>query len=104
MMTDKFRGTGRTTRQMKEAPKHAIFVWCNDRTKVAERMARDLGREDLKIVPPSWITNERWQGMTLTGIVVDHATWDSLSPRSTFNCLLRHAWTRIRVTPNSVDG
>jgi len=98
------RGGGFTKRQMEEAPKDAVYVWCNHCLDYPKHLARFIKREDLKIVPPDWITNERWQGQTLTGLVVDHATWSHLSPRSRFTDFLRHAQTRIRVNPNSASG
>ena len=66
------RGTGLTTQQMKAAPQGAVFVWCNDRTWYAVQLARKLGRDDLQIKPPRWLV-ESWQGLELTGVVVDHA-------------------------------
>ena len=66
------RGTGATTRAMMAAPKGAVFVWCNDKTDYAIRLARKIGREDLRIVSPAWL-EDRWHGLDPPGIVVDHA-------------------------------
>ena len=52
-MADGDRGSGRTTEQMKDAPVGATFIWCNDRTSYAERLAKHLGRPDLRIKPLS---------------------------------------------------
>lgn len=66
------RGTGATTKLMEAAPKNAIFVWCNGHTDYAVRLARKIGREDLRIESPTWL-EERWRGLELAGVVVDHA-------------------------------
>ena len=67
------RGEGATTQQMEAAPKGAIFVWCNGRTDYPILLARKIGREDLQIKSPSWLTSHVWRGVSLAGIVVDHA-------------------------------
>jgi hypothetical protein len=66
-------GTGRTTKQMQDAPQGAIYVWVNAHLKDAEKIAFRAGRTDLMIVPPWHLENDRLRGRTLTGIVVDHA-------------------------------
>ena len=77
------RGEGTTTKQMQAAPKGAVFVWCNAHTGYATHLTRKIGREDLKIVSPTWLEWERWRGLELTGLVVDHAAqltdmqWDN---------------------------
>jgi len=65
-------GEGTTTKQMKAAPKGAVFVWCNGRTDYAVVLARKIGREDLEIKSPTWLERS-WRGLELTGVVVDHA-------------------------------
>lgn len=70
-MGDRDRGIGRTTKQMLAAPTHSIFVWCNDRLDYPKRLARKIGRLDLQIVSPQWLDG-RWNGLMLTGIVIDH--------------------------------
>ena len=78
------RGTGATTRQIKEAPKGAIFVWCNSHVDYARHLAHFLGRGDLQIVSPE--TFERIAPVIrFNGIVVDHAV--RLSSRA--ECLIR---------------
>jgi len=71
---DKDRGTGRTTAQMKAAPKGAIFVWCNPCLNYPRQLAKGLDRIDLVIIPPSLLEEHRWKGLRLTGLVVDHDT------------------------------
>lgn len=76
MMTlrdDPDRGTGRTTLMMLHAPPHAVFVWCSDFVDYPRRLAQQIGRSDLEIVGPSWLTDRRFAGRNLSGVVVDHA-------------------------------
>jgi len=67
------RGTGTTTKQMLDAPQGAIFVWCNGHLDYPIRLSRKHGRDDLKIVPPSWLSSERWLGQEFSGVIIDHA-------------------------------
>ena len=81
-MNESLRQTGRTTEQMKTAPKGAIYVWCNNRLHYPHALAHHLGRSDLIIISAA-----RFRYMSdINGIrsgypvVRDHA---SLSPVST---------------------
>jgi hypothetical protein len=91
-MIQQYRGDGTTTKQMQAAPQKAVFIWPNHWTDYPQKLARKLGREDLVIVGPNWLTDQRWAGRDLPGIVVDHATvlerpaWDEL----------QRALTRVR--------
>lgn len=67
------RQSGRTTEQMKKAPQKAVFIWCNQQIPYAVNLAESLGRNDLEIVSPMWLTHRRWVGRELAGLVVDHA-------------------------------
>jgi hypothetical protein len=67
------RGTGKTTKQMQDAPPKAIYVWCNRHLDYPKNLARKLGREDLEIVSQSFIDMGRWRGRVFSGIVLDHA-------------------------------
>lgn len=73
MPNDPLRGTGRTTRQMQNAPKRAVFI-VNSHAIIPfyRRMAARLGRPDLEIVSPSWLTCGFYSGRNLTGVVLDH--------------------------------
>lgn len=74
---DKFRGTGRTSKQMQESPQGAVFVWCNDKPWYATELARTLGRKDLQIKPFSWLQERSVRGIDrATRVVVDHAAFD----------------------------
>jgi len=73
-MMDGYRGTGRTTRQMVAAQKEAIYIWANNQLAYPARLASAIGRNDLRIVSPEWITEGRFRGLELSGLVLDHAT------------------------------
>ena len=78
---DEKRGTGRTTKQIKEAPKNAVYVWVSGDAHYPRRLARELGREDLEIVGPTWIENYRWRGVGSLNVVIDHAAYSFLTNR-----------------------
>ncbi len=71
---DTTRGTGRTTRQMANAPKGAVYIWPNHQLAYPALLASTIGRKDLQIVSPEWITEDRWRGVEVSGVVLDHAT------------------------------
>jgi len=70
-LTHSGRGSGRTTKQMKEAPRNAIFIWVNGHLDYPRKLAHSLSRDDLKIVSPEWLADERWRGLRRP-VVVDH--------------------------------
>ena len=72
------RGSGRTTRQMEDAPVGALFVWCNAHLSYPTHLARVLGRPDLRVVSPYWLELGGWHGCRYS-VVVDHAA--DLTPR-----------------------
>lgn len=90
------RGEGTTTKQMLEAPQGAVFVWVNHHFDHPKYLAKKHGREDLRIVSPSWFDDYRWAGLELTGIVVDHAA--ALTERQRENW--HRAASRIRASVN----
>ena len=69
---DPLRGTGRTSRQMQEAPRGAMFVWCNFGLDYPMWLARKLGREDLMIVSPDALLQDWLRGKSGPVIVIDH--------------------------------
>jgi len=73
------RGTGRTTKQIKEAPQGAIFICPPDAFDYTRRLVHDLGRTDLRIERPSFFDG-RWHGLRLP-IVVDHAAPEYMTNR-----------------------
>jgi hypothetical protein len=64
------RQSGRTTRQMQGAPKRSVFVWCNGQLDYPKSLAQRLGRSDLAIVGPSWLSSGA--GRRFPGVVLDH--------------------------------
>ena len=68
------RQTGRTTRQMKAAPNESTYIWCNQHTDYPKRLARSLGRLDLRIVGPGELMADRVRGRR-EKVVIDHAFW-----------------------------
>ncbi len=90
------RGSGKTTRAMLAAPKDAVFIWCNHHLDYLKRLVKHLGRDDLRIVSPEWIEDERWAGMDLTALVRDPDT--ELTERQREK--LHAASTRVRSTPS----
>ena len=88
---DMDRGTGATTQQMQDAPKGAVFVWCNNRLEYPRALARKIGRDDLSIVSPYWL-ERGWAGQKFTDLVVDHACSLSAGEQNG----LKYAITRLR--------
>jgi len=70
---DSNRGSGRTTRQMQDAPIGGIFVWVNSMVSYPKSLAKHLGRDDLVIQPLHWLRIENIAGRDGLKIVVDHA-------------------------------
>lgn len=73
------RGTGRTRKQMREAPPHAVFVVTVPEINYARRLARALGRHDLSVIGAYNIQSRLQGGRTL--VIVDHALRPTLSTR-----------------------
>lgn len=67
------RQAGNTTRQMKEAPMGAVFVWCNSHVHYPQALSRALSRSDLVVRPMSWLDPRNVMGRSLQAVVVDHA-------------------------------
>lgn len=89
------RGSGKTTRAMLKAPKGSVFVWVNHHLDYPKLLARHLGRDDLKIVSPEWIEDQRWAGMNLSGLKLDPDT------RFTDKQWERWHQAQLRVRPDS---
>lgn len=68
------RGSGRTTRQMRDAPTGAIYIWCNQHFIYPKNLAREIGRSDLKIISPGQA--ETYIRGVRRPIVIDHAIPD----------------------------
>ena len=70
------RQSGRTTDQMKMAPKGAVYVWLNNNLNYPRRLSETLGRRDLEIVAPSWLLNQKEKLLgtkTYPEMIYDHA-------------------------------
>ena len=76
---------------MKDAPKGALFVWCNGHLEYPKALARHLGREDLYIISPGQLENPKFRGRELSGIVLDH--WTLLNERE--RLCYRELWNRV---------
>lgn len=66
------RNLGKTTKQLIDAPKNSIYVWVNGKVDYPKRLAAYLGRDDIKIVPQSFIGDQKLRGIN-NPIVLDHA-------------------------------
>lgn len=65
------RADGKTTRQIKDAPRNAIYIWCNHHIDYPVALTRALNRRDVVVRSPSGLP-ERLFGIRLP-VVVDHA-------------------------------
>lgn len=74
MSTEK-RRSGRTTAQMKAAPKGAYYVWPHKAADYARALASHLGRNDLTVVDPAFFSYRERRGKRKLRlkIVIDHA-------------------------------
>lgn len=85
------RQSGRTTRQIEQAPARAIFVCPTRAIDYTKALAHYLGRPDLKIVGPYFFSAAQGvvgrDASNTTGVIVDHATLDSLHHDQRQACL-----------------
>lgn len=63
--------TGTTTRQMREAPRGATYLWCTNDLTYPTRLQRSIGRADLAVTPASRLGE--FVDWTPENIVIDHA-------------------------------
>ena len=99
-MQDPNRGTGRTTKQIKEAPLRALFIApTHHAVNYTKRLARSLGREDLEILSPSVLQNaaERLHGRTIDALIYDHALYECLHKAERKNYFVARAWLDVIV-------
>ena len=71
--TTRRRGSGTTAMQMRDCAQSAIYVWVNGQLDYPKRLALHLGRSDLRIVSPSFLSNYQFAGLRMTDLVLDHA-------------------------------
>ena len=88
------RGSGRTTAAMKYAPRGAVYIWVNQHLDYPRELAHKLGRDDLVIVGPDWLTDNCWRGREYPGAVRDHAVEFTLRQWDTYAAL--QAYLRLR--------
>lgn len=70
----------RTASQMIEAPMNAAYICPDPRSAVnAKDLAKELGREDLKVVDRRWLISPSSEGWS-NAVVLDHAMQQSLIP------------------------
>jgi len=70
------RRTGRTTQAMKNArPGRVLYVGLSRaHTSCHQTIAKELGREDIQCIPSQYLRHpERYYGLDITDIVVDHS-------------------------------
>lgn len=91
-MNEGVRGMGRTSKQLEQMPKRGLFVWCNDRLDYPKNLCRHLGRQDIQIISPTQLCQERCAGLIFSAVVVDHALRLTPKQEAGYNFLL----TRIR--------
>jgi len=81
---------------MQEAPKGAVFVWCNRHTDYPKALAQKIGRTDLEIRPLAWLRPENVRGREFAGVVLDHAVrLDSEGYEALY-------WVRARMRSNKI--
>lgn len=67
---------GATTTQMKEAPYGAVYIWRTKALSYPRKLAKSLGREDLKIIAAAHLCNIHRRGdfkVRMSGVIIDHA-------------------------------
>lgn len=69
-MTNEIRGSGRTTAQMRNAPRNAIYVWCNEKLHYPAKLLGEVDRTDITVVSPEMVAKTMID--TRRPIVVDH--------------------------------
>jgi hypothetical protein len=78
-MDSNYRRTGRTTKLIQDAPMYSIFIWCSADLNIPKKMARELGREDLRVESLSFIRPGSLRGLEQP-ITLDHHAYDVMEP------------------------
>lgn len=81
--TEAERGSGRTSRQMRRAPKGAVYIWPHAATlRYARKLARFHDRDDLELLAADWLAENinALSGKTCR-VVIDHAATGVLPRR-----------------------
>ena len=87
------RGTGQTTKQIEALPKGSLLVWCIDRLHYPRYLCETIGREDIKLVGPSWIINGYWRGSLFPAAAYDHDLMSLLNRHDIE--LFRNEWSGL---------
>lgn len=87
--------TRKTTKQLIEAPKNAIFVWyANDHAPYIKDLRNKLGRHDIKIKPRSWLLGRKvpWRaiGEKCLDVVIDHALEVRKNEKSLYDAFIQY--------------
>lgn len=73
-LNKKYQQKGITTHQIVTAPLNALYFWGTNDVRYPKAIALKENRTDLTFIGPSWLTDGRWQSLSLTThLVVDHA-------------------------------
>lgn len=71
------RGSGKTTRQLQELPVGDYCIWCTNDTWYPKNLCRQLGREDVVVLPRSALQRQNAgkhiYGREIPGFDIDHA-------------------------------
>ncbi len=84
------RGTGITTKQIKNAPLNSIYIGIRDELHYLKKIAYELNRKDLKLISvDEFFYNdcERFRGLYITDIITDHAVNLSQKQEDFFNMI-----------------
>lgn len=69
---------GTTARQIREAPKGAVYV-CAGFDQAHYLKAKQTDRPDIRFVGLQWLVSETWRGQRLPAIVLDHFAAEVMS-------------------------
>lgn len=67
------RRTGETTKIIQSLRNGGIFVWCTKLIAYPKHLAASIGRADVTVVGPEWLEEQRYRGMKLSDIAIDHS-------------------------------
>lgn len=88
---------GKTTQQILDSPKGAVFICLNhNHLQYIKKLCAALGRDDLVLKTLTWLDARAYQGLIFTEITIDHACWDSHLLTSENYHRLMMARTRVR--------
>jgi hypothetical protein len=82
---------------MKNAPLDSVFIWSGFQLSYPINLAKMLGRFDLEIVTPDWLSSRRWRGRKFSGITLDHAAELTAIQQENFE----EALSRLKTFQNS---